>query len=248
MGISRELVVLVDAAELVKPRLAIAPNLLAQRLTSALYGDMQFHRARYFFAAIGAVLFLSVTSDLRACACCSDPGEYTLRNDDTVGKYQVDQIHGMKFAPAAELYVTDAGAEEDAKGINSVSDSYGLSVATEASVWRLTFRAENGKSGVLTLPFPSKMTTYAADIHDGKKSEGNGPLLYKEWRFEGKVTGDGIFAEGLKSPARYILIFQGRGNRCDNAEDFMHWRLAISGKKTHYAFQGELITATTESR
>ena len=209
---------------------------------------MQFHRPRYFFVAIGAALFLSLASDLRACACCSDPGEYILRNDDPVGSYQVDQIHGMEFAPAAELYLTDAGEEEDAKGVDTVSDSYGLSVGTEASVWRLTFRAENGKSGVLTLPVPSKMTTYAADIHDGKKSAGNGPLLYKEWRFEGKATGDGIFAKGLKSPARYTLILQGRGNRCDNAEDFTHWRLAISGKKTHYAFYGELITATTQSR
>jgi hypothetical protein len=194
---------------------------------------MHFHRTRCFFAAIGTVLFLSVVSDLRACACCTDPGEYTLRIDDTFGKYQVDQILAMEFAPAADLYQTDAGAEEDAKGVGSVSDSYDLSVVTEASVWRLTFRAENGKSGVLTLPFPSKMTAYAADIHDDKKSDSNGPLLYKEWRFEGKVTGDGIFTEGLKSPARYTLIFQGRGNRCDNAEDFTHWRLAISGKKTH---------------
>jgi len=39
------------------------------------------------------------------------------------------------------------------------------------------------------------------------------------------------------------LIFQGRGNRCDNAEDFTHWRLEISGKKTSYAFFGELARA-----
>jgi hypothetical protein len=158
------------------------------------------------------------------------------------------KFHAMESGPAADLYLTDAGAEEDAKGVGSVSDSYGLSVMTETSVWHLTFRAENGKSGALSLPFPSKMTAYAADIHDGKKSDNNGPLLYKEWRFEGKVTGDGIFAEGLKSPARYTLIFQGRGNRCDNADDFTHWRLAVSGKRARYAFHGELITATTESR
>ena len=208
---------------------------------------MHVHRACYFFAGIGAILFLPMTPELRACACRSEPGEYTLRNDHAVGTYQVDQIHGMEFAQVAELYLTDAGAEEDTKGVDSVSDRYGLSVATEAGVWQLTFRAETGKSGVLTLPFSSKMTTYAADIHDGKQSDGNGPLLYKEWRFEGKVTGEGIFADGLKSPARYTLILQGRGNRCDNAEDFTHWRLAISGKKAHYAFHGELITVTAES-
>lgn len=209
---------------------------------------MHFHRTRCLFSAIGAVLFLSVASNLGACACCTDAGEYTLRDHDTVGTYQLDQIHAIEFGPAADLYLTDAGAEVDAIGVGSVSDGYTLSVVNEESVWRLTFRTEDGKSGVLTLPFPSKMTAFAADIHDGKKSDNSGPLLYKEWRFEGKVRGDGIFAEGLKSPARYTLIFQGRGNRCDNAEDFTHWRLAISGKKSHYAFHGELVTATAESR
>jgi len=207
---------------------------------------MHFHRPRYFVAAVGVVLFFSVASDLRACACCTDPGEYSLRNLDTLGKYQLDQIGAMEFSPAANLYLTDAGAEEDAKGVGTVSDSYSLTAVIEANIWRLTFRTEDGKTGVLTLPFPSKMTTYAADIHDGKKSDNSGPLLYKEWRFEGKVKGDGIFAEGLKSQARYTLVFQGRGNRCDNAEDFTHWRLAVSGKKAHYAFHGELVTETAE--
>jgi hypothetical protein len=107
----------------------------------------------------------------------------------------------------------------------------------------MTFRSKDGKVGTLTLPFPPAMTVYAADIHDGRKSTGSAPLLYKEWRFEGPPKGDGIFQEGLAAPARYTLIFQGRGNRCHNSEDFTHWRLSISGDKARYAFFGKLVAA-----
>ncbi len=208
---------------------------------------MHLARLHHFSFALATALFLSAASHLYACACCSDPGEYTLRRDAAVETYQLDQIRALEFAPAALLYSTDAGPEENAKGIDNPSDGYSVSVATSATGWRLTFRGEDGKTGTLTLPFPGKMTVYAADIHDGQKSSGNGPLLYKEWRFEGGVTGDGIFAQGLKSRSRYTLIFQGRGNRCDNGEDFIHWRLAVSGSQAQYAFHGELVTATTES-
>ena len=146
MGISRELAVLVDAAELVKPRPADRP-----KFARAAAGLCAIRRhaipSRPLFLRRHRRGPLPVRDfGLARLRVLLRPGEYTLRNDDTVGKYQVDQIHGMEFAPAAELYLTDAGAEEDAKGIDSVSDSYGLSVATEASVWRLTFRAETERA------------------------------------------------------------------------------------------------------
>jgi hypothetical protein len=146
----------------------------------------------------------------------------------------------MRFAAASQLYLTEAGEEEDAKGISSVSDQYKLAVTIEAGRWRMTFRSKAGEPGTLTLPFPAAMTVFEADIHDGKKSAGNGPLLYKEWRFEGPAEGDGIFQEGLNAPARFSLVLQGRGNRCDNASDFTHWRLSVSGDKAHYVFFGKL--------
>jgi len=107
----------------------------------------------------------------------------------------------------------------------------------------MTFRAEDGKTGTLTLRVPQVITVFAADIHDGKKSGGKGPLLYKEWRCEGTSEGDGIFQEGFAAAAKFTLVFQGRGNRCDNVEDFAHWRLSISGDKARYAFFGKLATA-----
>ncbi|PWT83255.1 MAG: hypothetical protein C5B44_00905, partial [Acidobacteria bacterium] len=77
-------------------------------------------------------------------------------------------------------------------------------------------------------------------IHDGKVNGGGGPLLYKEWRFEGLVNGTGFFQPGIIAPTKYFLVLQGRGNGCDNAEDFTHWRLEITGKKAGYALYGEL--------
>ena len=197
-----------------------------------------FRNSRCSVAAITGSLFLFSVIDAPACACCTDPGEYRLTPNQSVGEYERTQLGGMKFDSAAQLYLTDAG-EDEVKGLGSISQKNTVSAVLEAKRWRLTFQAEDGKTGVLTLPVPSKMTAFAADIHDGEAEEA--PRLYKEWRFEGNATGDGIFQAGFAAPARYILVFQGRGNRCDNGGDFTHWRLEVSGKKASYAFFGELV-------
>jgi hypothetical protein len=73
------------------------------------------------------------------------------------------------------------------------------------------------------------------DPRDGRKSAGGGPLLYKEWRWEGVPNAEGIF---LKGSQRYSLVFQGHGNRCDDASDFSHWRLEVTGKNISYVLFG----------
>jgi hypothetical protein len=115
-----------------------------------------------------------------------------------------------------------------------------LSGLVVGNVWKLTFR--NGdESGTLGLPLPAKMWRFAADIHDGRTKPGYPePVLYKEWRFEGEVNGTGFFKAGITAGTKYVLVFQGRGNSCDGAEDFTHWQLKITGKKTDYSFYGEL--------
>ncbi len=193
--------------------------------------------------AIGSVLLLSSAPETLACACCADPGYYLFESGKPISSSQLDLVRGMKFGSTAQLYLTDAG-EDEVKGVASISQSNGLSATLEPKQWRLTFKAENGKTGVLTLPLPSKMTVFVADIQEEGTSGGGGPILYKEWRLEGSATGDGIFQAGFASPARYTLIFQGRGNKCDNGEDFTHWRLEVSGKKAAYSFFGELAADT----
>ena len=195
-------------------------------------------RCTSIIAITGQLLLFSV-SDAQACACCADPGEYRLTPNEPVGEYERTQLD-MEFAPAARLYMTDEG-EDAVKGLSSISQENTVSAVIEPKRWRLTFRTEDGQTGVLTLPMPRKMTKFAAHLHD--EEEGESPRLYKEWRFEGNAQGDGIFRPGFAAPARFTLVFQGRGNRCDNSADFTHWRLEISGKKASYAFFGELVSA-----
>jgi hypothetical protein len=190
---------------------------------------------------IGAVVSF-IASNAHGCACCTDPGEYSFTSNAPVSDFHRAQLEGIKFASPARLYLTDAG-EDAVKGINNVTEEYPLSAAFEARRWRLTFQSADGHPGVLTLPMPARITTLAADIHDGEP--GAAPSLYKEWRLEGVATGDGIFRAGFAAPVKYTLIFQGRGNRCDSGDDFTHWRLELSGKKASYAFFGDLVVPAT---
>jgi hypothetical protein len=156
----------------------------------------------------------------------------------------LEQIKGIEFASAAQLFSVDGpDLEEQIKGLATLSENYTVTVVPESKQWRLKFRAEDGKSGELILPWPSKVATFAVDVHNGEANSVGQPLLYKEWRLEGRATGNEMFKEGFAAPARYTLIFQGRGNRCDGTDDFTHWRLEISGKKAAYAFYGELASA-----
>ena len=96
---------------------------------------------------------------------------------------------------------------------------------------------------MLTLPLPSQMVNFKVDIHDEPDDRPNGPRLYKEFRFKGNVSGGtGMFRSSVLRPATYFLVFQGRGNGCDNASDFTHWRLEIDGSRAQYAFYGELAS------
>ena len=191
-----------------------------------------------------ALLFCGPT-EARACACCSDRGTWRLESNEPLSGYVLDQIKGIKFGSEAQLFTVDGpDVEEQVKGLTTFSeDSYGVTAVAESKQWRLKFRAADGKSGELILPWPSKVATFAVDIHNGEANFVGQPLLYKEWRLEGRATGNEIFKEGFAAPARYTLIFQGRGNRCDGTDDFTHWRLEISGKKAAYAFYGELASA-----
>ncbi|MFL6499486.1 MAG: hypothetical protein ACJ8LL_02060 [Candidatus Udaeobacter sp.] len=188
---------------------------------------------------ITGALLIFATLKTNGCACCTEPGQYRLGVNQPLSDYQRAQLDEMKFAFTARLFLTDVG-EDAVKGLGSISEQNSVRAVREPKRWRLTFRAEDGQTGVLTILVPTRMTAFAADIHDG--APGKSPALYKEWRFEGVASGDGIFKSGFIAPARYTLVFQGRGNSCDNAADFTHWRLEIAGRKASYAFFGDLVS------
>ena len=191
-----------------------------------------------------------------ACACCAEPGAYSISTLKP-NEYNVELLSNMKFDKAAFLFMTEAGFD-GIKGLDSIAKSYeshfwtaspeffSLMNTFSAKTWKFNFATKDGKSGALTLPLPVQMLNFKADIHDDKQGGGGGPLLYKEWRFKGVVqTGNGFFQSRIIKPTTYFLVLQGRGNNCDNAEDFTHWRLEITGRKADYAFFGELSSGNS---
>ena len=186
-----------------------------------------------------------------ACACCAESGTYVISTQKP-DEYTFELLGKMKFDQSADLFMTEAGFD-GIKGLSNIAKSYdsnnwvttpaffSLTNSFAAKTWKFNFKTKDGVDGVLSLPMPTQMLMFAADIHDKRTSGGGGPLLYKEWRFKGNVqTGNGFFKTSIVNPTTYFLVLQGRGNGCDNAEDFTNWRLEISGKKADYAFYGEL--------
>lgn len=202
-----------------------------------------------FLAVAACLMFFS--NDAFACACCSETGQYSIWTGKP-DQYNISLLEEMKFERAAYLYLNEGGFDV-LKGLDSIAKAYesdswvaspeyfSLTNSFAAKTWKFNFKTKDGKTGVLTLPLPAQMVQFKADIHDGKTSGGGGPLLYKEWRYKGVVqAGSGFFQAGIAKPTSYFLVLQGRGNGCDNSEDFTNWRLEIDGRKAKYAFFGKL--------
>lgn len=175
-------------------------------------------------------------SNALACACCAERGAYVIRTSKPTA-LELDELKRIQFA-TANLYMTAAG-EDNIKGISQLSENYSLSGALLNNSWKLNFKDDKGKLGTLNLTKPVSMVAFMADIHDD--SGAGEPILYKEWRFKYRVqSGTGIFQAGIATATEYFLVLQGRGNMCTQAEDFKNWRLEITGKKSNYAFFGDL--------
>lgn len=178
-------------------------------------------------ALLGGFLLAPDRAD--ACACCAEPGAYRIGVSKPTAS-EIGLLEEMRFAQAGHLYaIHDTELPED----------YTVSGMLSGKIWTLTL-SEGMNMGRLNLSRPTKMVSYSADIHDGKTGGGGGPLLYKEWRFEGTASGTGFFKSSAIAPTKYFLVLQGRGNNCDNAEDFTNWRLEIKGRRETYSFYGEM--------
>lgn len=209
---------------------------------------------KLFTVVFLTILMLVSTGETMACACCAEPGTYSIWTGKPDG-YYLEVLQGVKFNEEADLYMTEAGFD-GIKGLDGIAKSYesdagewspdffSLANTFSAKTWKFNFKTKDGKIGTLTLPLPAQMLAFKVDIHDGKISGGGGPLLYKEFRFKGIAqSGTGLFKSGIVKPTTYFLVLKGRGNGCDNAEDFTHWYLEIEGKKAEYSFFGKLSSA-----
>ena len=182
-----------------------------------------------------------------ACACCADRGDYSISvrkpND-----YLLAEMEKIDFAPKATLYTTEAGLLPDViRGLPAdyyqddnaaFSEDFGFSGLFAAKQWKLTFKDYKGRTGNLLLTQPPTILRFAVDTHTD--DAGANVTLYKEWRMQGVAKGAGIFQSGMAPNTKFFLVFQGRGNNCDSAADFSHWRVEITGAKASYAFWGQL--------
>jgi len=169
------------------------------------------------------------------CACCADEGEWYERTE-RVQTEQLAQLERVRFSPSAKRYLSPADESD-------LSEDYSLSHTRAGRAWQLKFRDEQGRTAIISFMIPGTAVSFGADMHD-QPPGGLGPTLYKEWRFSGAARITGIFKKGLSGPARFRLILQGSGNRCEGAEDYKHWTLQISGARASYTFYGSLNDPT----
>ena len=204
------------------------------------------HIKRSLIAALSLFCLLFVLSSAWACACCAEHGTYDL---STVGidNYKLGLLQEIKFDKTFELYMTAAGFE-DIRGLKSIEpdfkaldiDNFDLVDTFTNNSGNMTVTSPGGKTGTIVLPRPSRVTILKVDQHEVESGKGEA-VLYKEFQLKGTVrSGSGFLRSSIAKPTTYSLIFQGRGNMCDNASDFTHWRLDIKGSKAKYAFFGKL--------
>lgn len=211
------------------------------------------------FLTLFAVICLTAfaNSNVLACACCAEEGAYMIRTSKP-GEFETGILDSMKFDRKSKLYMTEAGFET-IKGLDALREDYesekfagwdgsfDLVGGFTNKTWKFNIKSPSGKNGTLTLPMPTQMVQFKADIHD-TKDMGLGPRLYKEFRFKGYVrNATGIFRSSFIKPTTYFLVFQGRGNGCDDVMDYTHWHLEIDSKKAKYEFNGKLDSGRTET-
>lgn len=198
---------------------------------------------RFTILTFSLLVILSFAYNSFACACCAEKGTYSLATGKP-DSMMFEMLGEMKFGKAGEMYM-DAQGFDGIKGLDALKDdteldSFDVVSAFLNKTWKVTIKAPSGKQGVLTLPLPTQVVNFKVDTHD--TPAGRDVSVYKELRFKGSVSGGtGIFQGGIIKPTSYFLVFQGRGNMCDNASDYTHWRLEVDGRKAGYAFFGTML-------
>ncbi|MGQ0542609.1 MAG: hypothetical protein ACT4O9_12270 [Blastocatellia bacterium] len=209
----------------------------------------------FMFFAFILVLFVQMPAF--ACACCAEPGTYNIWTGKS-DAYYLSVIRDIGFDKPADLYMTEAGFES-IRGLDPIRKEYeaddwtalshfDLAASFTNKLWQFNLKTPKGTAGTLVLPMPAQMLAFKVDIHD-EENRPNGPLLYKELRFKGSVSAaSGFTRPGFFRGTTFFLVFQGRGNGCDNASDFTHWRLEIEGPRADYAFFGKLDSEAAKEK
>ncbi|MEQ1644631.1 MAG: hypothetical protein ABL959_14380, partial [Pyrinomonadaceae bacterium] len=75
-------------------------------------------RTSFIVVLLTVVLLLSMSTSALACACCAEPGTYSVFTG-RMPAFERDLLKDMKFGPAAKLYTT-AASYDDIKGLKEV--------------------------------------------------------------------------------------------------------------------------------
>ncbi len=196
--------------------------------------------------SLSLLCLFALPAETLACACCAEPGTYFI-STQRPEPYMLELFDEIKFEAPADLYMTEAGWD----GIKGLSDldkdendgkkiDLSITKSFASRRWEFTIKSASGREGKLTLPMPRTFVKYAVDLREPRE-EGTMISLYKELRFKGTVgAATGFLKKGVAPGTSFFLVFQGRGNGCDNAYDFTHWRLELTGPKADYALFGDL--------
>jgi len=159
---------------------------------------------------------------------------------------RTDAPHSSSCASLARPSSTWTSGERKATRA-SAADLSQYTLKTEWQENRLVFNLNDGHgyAGALALDLPGKISIFEVDPRNTEDT-GAGPLLYKEWKVTGKVTGSGKFAANTGPNQLLTLIAQGSGIGCTSAADFTHWSLVMQGPKANYMFFGNLVPLKKE--
>jgi hypothetical protein len=190
--------------------------------------------------SVSALLAASLTalspSPARACACCTDRGfRYESRSHATA--YEKGELARIRFGNHAELFMDES--DGSGTGIEDPSADYRLKRTRKGSRWTFWFEAPNGKKGTLAFTQSATLDRFAVDPRNGEPGP-NGPILYKEWRMKARVTATGVFAKAVGKGSSIELVLQGHGLACDDATQFTHFTLVVSGPGGSFMLFGDL--------
>lgn len=214
-------------------------------------------RSHFFVTAgFGALVSAFAAADAFACACCSAFGA---RRESTARMAPGEKavFTDLKLAPKAWLYSGEGESVVEAtKGFARASnDAYEVILTRDGPRWRLTMKDDKGATGSLAFRLPTRVGRFEVDtLVDSVAGEG-GPTawdeaaqqrrdtkLYKEWRVDAPVFGEGLFTPGALRSARARLILHGYGNTCWSVDDFSRWRLEVRGQGVKFSLIGRLET------
>ncbi|MGE3245484.1 MAG: hypothetical protein AB7F96_07150 [Beijerinckiaceae bacterium] len=173
----------------------------------------------------------------QACACCSEEGQ-RFTGIARFSQTGLPVLQELRFDPAASLY-QGAGFPESVKGVHAPpAKPYALKTALAAGALELSLSRPESPGGHVRFILPETFMRLEVDPRVfGGRSPGGGPVLYKEWRFDGTVALTGAFAAARKS-AKGELVLHGSGNSCTDYASFSHWTLSVRGEGVDFTLVG----------